>query len=251
MILFFSGTGNSKFVAQRIADALGDEILNLNDRIKIRRHFARRNRRASYYRHTDLRLAHSAHRARLASENGTARRKAGVVRHDLRQRDWQRRQVQSRTLRGKGDFLHGHGADRYAGELHCNVQRSAGGRSTANRCQSRAGHRPRHRDNSEQSAVRADAQQPLRPLHERRRSIRFSIACFVKANAFTASSACIGCGQCAKRCPMNNVTLKDGKPVWGKSAAPTAWRASATVQSSAIEYGKKSVGQPRYRFEAL
>ena len=34
MILFFSGTGNSKFVAQRIADALGDEILNLNDRIK-------------------------------------------------------------------------------------------------------------------------------------------------------------------------------------------------------------------------
>ncbi len=40
---------------------------------------------------------------------------------------------------------------------------------------------------------------------------------FVKANAFTASDACIGCGQCAKRCPMNNVTLKDGKPVWGKN----------------------------------
>ena len=34
MILYFSGTGNSKFVAQRIADALGDEIVNLNDRIK-------------------------------------------------------------------------------------------------------------------------------------------------------------------------------------------------------------------------
>ena len=34
MIFYFSGTGNSKYVAQRIADALGDEILNLNDRIK-------------------------------------------------------------------------------------------------------------------------------------------------------------------------------------------------------------------------
>ena len=34
MILYFSGTGNSKYVAKRIADALGDEILNLNDRIK-------------------------------------------------------------------------------------------------------------------------------------------------------------------------------------------------------------------------
>ena len=34
MILYFSGTGNSKYVAKRIADALGDKILNLNDRIK-------------------------------------------------------------------------------------------------------------------------------------------------------------------------------------------------------------------------
>ena len=34
MILYFSGTGNSKYVAKRIADALGDALVNLNDRIK-------------------------------------------------------------------------------------------------------------------------------------------------------------------------------------------------------------------------
>ena len=34
MILCFSGTGNSKYVAKRIANALGDAIVNLNDRIK-------------------------------------------------------------------------------------------------------------------------------------------------------------------------------------------------------------------------
>ena len=34
MILCFSGTGNSKYVAQRIADALDDALVNLNDRIK-------------------------------------------------------------------------------------------------------------------------------------------------------------------------------------------------------------------------
>ena len=34
MILYFSGTGNSKYVAERIADALGDALVNLNDRIK-------------------------------------------------------------------------------------------------------------------------------------------------------------------------------------------------------------------------
>ena len=74
--------------------------------------------------------------------------------------------------------------------------------------------------------------------------------CFVKANAFTASSACIGCGQCAKLCPMNNVTLKDGKPSWGKNCTH-CMACICYCPVSAIEYGKKSVGQPRYHFEAL
>ena len=34
MILYFSGTGNSKYAARRIADALGEPLLSLNDRIK-------------------------------------------------------------------------------------------------------------------------------------------------------------------------------------------------------------------------
>ena len=34
MILYFSGTGNSRYAAQRIAVALGDELLSINDRIK-------------------------------------------------------------------------------------------------------------------------------------------------------------------------------------------------------------------------
>ena len=73
---------------------------------------------------------------------------------------------------------------------------------------------------------------------------------FVKANAFTASGACIGCGQCAKRCPKNNVTLKDGKPVWGKNCTH-CMACICYCPKEAIEYGKKSVGQPRYHFEAL
>ena len=34
MILYFSGTGNSRYIAERIAVALGDELLSMNDRIK-------------------------------------------------------------------------------------------------------------------------------------------------------------------------------------------------------------------------
>jgi len=72
----------------------------------------------------------------------------------------------------------------------------------------------------------------------------------VKADAFTASDACIGCGQCAKRCPMNNVTIKGGKPVWGKNCTH-CMACICYCPVSAIEYGKKSVGLPRYHFEAL
>ena len=34
MILFFSGTGNSRYIARRLAAALGDELVSVNDRIK-------------------------------------------------------------------------------------------------------------------------------------------------------------------------------------------------------------------------
>ena len=72
----------------------------------------------------------------------------------------------------------------------------------------------------------------------------------VKADSFTVSDTCIGCGQCAKRCPMNNVTLKDSKPVWGKNCTH-CMACICYCPVSAIEYGNKSVGQPRYHFEAL
>lgn len=34
MILCFSGTGNSRYIAERIAEALQDEIVDLNAKIK-------------------------------------------------------------------------------------------------------------------------------------------------------------------------------------------------------------------------
>lgn len=34
MVLYFSGTGNSRYVAQRTAEVLGGQLLSMNDRIK-------------------------------------------------------------------------------------------------------------------------------------------------------------------------------------------------------------------------
>lgn len=73
---------------------------------------------------------------------------------------------------------------------------------------------------------------------------------FVKANAFTAGSACTGCGQCARLCPTNNITIQNGKPVWGGDCTH-CMACICRCPAEAIEYGKKSLGKPRYHFEAL
>lgn len=73
---------------------------------------------------------------------------------------------------------------------------------------------------------------------------------FVKANAFRAGSSCVGCGRCAEKCPMNNIRLQNGKPLWG-GRCTHCMACIGYCPTEAIEYGKKSVGKLRYHFEGL
>ena len=72
----------------------------------------------------------------------------------------------------------------------------------------------------------------------------------VKADAFTVSDACIGCGKCVQLCPLNNICLDKDKPVWGSNCTH-CMACICYCPKEAIEYGKRSVGKPRYHFEAL
>lgn len=66
----------------------------------------------------------------------------------------------------------------------------------------------------------------------------------VRASSFRATEKCIGCGKCAERCPLQNITLAAGKPVWGKECTHCmACICGCPVE--AIEYGRVSVGKPR------
>ena len=73
---------------------------------------------------------------------------------------------------------------------------------------------------------------------------------FVKAKAFYADQTCTGCGKCVKVCPLNNVTMNNKKPVWGKHCTH-CMACICHCPAEAIEYGRKSVGKPRYCFENL
>lgn len=72
----------------------------------------------------------------------------------------------------------------------------------------------------------------------------------VSDKKFVVSDACISCGLCRDNCPTANIVLKNGKPVWlGKCTHCMACICSCP--QSAIEYGKISVGKPRYHCPAL
>ncbi len=62
---------------------------------------------------------------------------------------------------------------------------------------------------------------------------------------FVVGDKCVSCGKCAAVCPLNNIKFTEGKPDWlGNCTHCMACICSCPVR--AIEYGKSSVGKPQY-----
>lgn len=73
---------------------------------------------------------------------------------------------------------------------------------------------------------------------------------FVRADGFRSTVKCVSCGKCAEVCPLNNISLKNGKPVWGKSCTH-CMACICLCPAQAIEYKNKSVGKYRYSYGAV
>ncbi len=67
----------------------------------------------------------------------------------------------------------------------------------------------------------------------------------VSARKFAATDACVSCGKCAQNCMLNNVTIQDGKPVWGKDCTH-CMACISRCPTEAIEYGRHTRGLRRY-----
>ena len=249
MIFYYSGTGNSKYAAKRIADALGDTLLSMNERIKA----------------GDFSPVETGERLVVVTPT-YAWRIPRIV------RDW----LMKTELRG---------AERIWFVMTCGREIGDAGRYNRALCQAKgvgcmgtaqlvmpenyiAMFNAPQAD--EARAIVAKAEPDIdrviasirveeafaptrRNLYDRFMSgpvnpIFYSFC--VKADAFTASDACVGCGRCEKLCPTNTVTLHDGRPVWGKGCTH-CMACICYCPAAAIEYGKKSLGKPRYHFEAL
>lgn len=67
----------------------------------------------------------------------------------------------------------------------------------------------------------------------------------VSDKKFYYTDKCIKCGLCAKNCVLNNITYTDGYPVWNGRCTHCA-SCIAKCPTGAIEYGKKTIGKERY-----
>lgn len=63
--------------------------------------------------------------------------------------------------------------------------------------------------------------------------------------AYTANDKCIGCGTCVKICPTGNITLKNGKPVWGDHCA-NCFACLQWCPQSAITLGNTNLNVKKY-----
>ena len=64
---------------------------------------------------------------------------------------------------------------------------------------------------------------------------------------YLVTEACIHCGKCVKACPLQNITLEEGRPVWhGNCTICMACYHHCPV--NAIQYGKATKGKGQYFF---
>lgn len=244
MVLYFTGTGNSRYVAKRIAEATGDELFSMNDRIK-------------------------------KNDRTTVQAKDRLV-FVVPTYAWRIPRVVEAWIRGT-EFL---GADRAWFVMTCGDEIGNAAKYNQQLCQNKGftymgtvqvimpenyialfdAPGPEEAAeiirNAEPVIDRAaqrirDGEAFPSPRNTVADRIKSSIVnpafypMFVKASAFTADDRCNGCGKCAKLCPLNNIRLEEDRPIWGRNCTH-CMACIAYCPTEAVEYGKKSAGKHRY-----
>lgn len=67
----------------------------------------------------------------------------------------------------------------------------------------------------------------------------------IKAKKFYAKNSCVGCGKCEHVCPLGNIHLEQGKPVWGTTCTH-CMACICKCPVEAIEYGRATRNKQRY-----
>lgn len=70
----------------------------------------------------------------------------------------------------------------------------------------------------------------------------------VKPKGFYATDACISCKKCAQVCPLNNISFSSARPTWGKTCTH-CMACICSCPTQAIEFKNKTKDKTRYTFQ--
>lgn len=70
----------------------------------------------------------------------------------------------------------------------------------------------------------------------------------LKRVGFSAGEGCVSCGKCTELCPLDNIHMENGKPVWGTQCTHCTACLNGCPRG-AVEFGKSTVGKTRYFLE--
>ena len=72
-----------------------------------------------------------------------------------------------------------------------------------------------------------------------------------RTKPFYATNACNGCKICERGCPVGAIAMQQGKPVWVRKHCTQCMACINRCPKMAIQYGKGTVSRGRYYFHAV
>lgn len=243
MILYFTGTGNSRYVARRLAEKLEDEAVSIGQRMKT-------GENGSFVSQKPFVIVTPVYMSRMPQE----------VEAFLRRCEFRGNNAAYFVLTAGASIGNAEKCcRRLCEQLRLTYQGTGAIAMPANyvalydvtpkkQAESAAAERlPR----IDELARAIAAGKPLSP-DTTLTNLKISTAIaplfhrlMVKDRAFTASDTCTGCGSCVSLCPQNNIRLSEGRPVWN-GACMHCMACISACPTRAIDYGRKTKTRQRY-----
>ena len=247
MVFYFSGTGNSRYVAQHLSEQLGDELVSMNRLIRQRRldPYTAQYAFTSEVPFVVVCPTYCWHVPKVVEEFLLDSRFLGS------------REMYFLLTCGSGTGQAAAHAEKICGELslefmgltsilmpenyitlfHAPEADEAVGIIRASRAQVE--------NIAKQILIRHTVKDSYSGPAMPELLYRLFYRVFVTDKKFRVKDSCISCSACAKLCPLANIRMQDGKPVW-QGSCTQCQSCIAVCPVDAIEFGHRAKGKRRY-----